>query len=239
MSRPIAAERFHAPCRTEPLGLGERCLALRGEQPRVSASDALPLPETQTPLSPRRRGSLPRDTDRPSPRLDGPFGALFHTKPPKPPEPPKPVYYRPPKTASLPQKRDLAKTIYLQKRANSGISQTLTFQNTSFGVGFSWFRRFRRFRGFSAKKGPERTRESHRATRRVSVSDGHSLSERKRLASPSKCRSLTEKVSVAHLTGVGRSPRLTIPFGGGRVSARRQQVWATWLCGEFSGTACI
>ena len=37
----------------------------------------------------------------------------------KPPEPPKPVYYRPPKTASLPQKRDLAKTIYLRKRGNS------------------------------------------------------------------------------------------------------------------------
>ena len=78
----------------------------------------------------------------------------------KPPEPPEPVYYHPPKTASLPQKRDLAKTIYSRKRLNSSISQTLTLQNTSFGVGFSWFRKFRRFRGFSAKKGPERTVES-------------------------------------------------------------------------------
>ena len=75
-------------------------------------------------------------------------------------KPPKPVYYRPPKTASLPQKRDLAKTIYSRKRANSSISQTLTLQDTPFGGGFSWFRRFRRFRGFSAKKGPERTVES-------------------------------------------------------------------------------
>ena len=37
----------------------------------------------------------------------------------KPPEPPKPVYYCPPKIASLPRKRDLAKTIYLRKRGNS------------------------------------------------------------------------------------------------------------------------
>ena len=47
--------------------LGERNLYL-------SVSDALPLTETQTPLSPRHRGSLRGDTERPSPRLDGPFG---------------------------------------------------------------------------------------------------------------------------------------------------------------------
>ena len=140
----------------------------------------------------------------------------------KPPEPPKPVYYRPPKTASLPQKRDLAKNIYSRKRDDSGISRTLTLQDTSFWGGFSWFRRFRRFRGFSAKKGPERTRESHRRTHWVSVSDGHSLGERKHRASPRRCRSLTEQVSVAHRAGVGRSPRLTIPFGTWRESARRQ-----------------
>ena len=34
------------------------------------------------------------------------------SEPSKLSKPPKPVYYCPPKTASLPQKRDLAKTIY-------------------------------------------------------------------------------------------------------------------------------
>ena len=144
------------------------------------------------------------------------------SEPSKPPEPPKPVYYRPPKTASLPQKRDLAKTIYSRKRLNSSISRILTLRNTPFLVRFGWFRKFRRFRGFSAKKGPERTRESHRRTHWVSVSDGHSLGERKHRASPRRCRSLTEEVSVAHRRGVGRSPRLTVPFGTWRESARRQ-----------------
>ena len=124
----------------------------------------------------------------------------------KPPEPPKPVYYRPPKTASLPQKCDSAKTLYWRKRAYFGISRTLTLQDTPFLVGFSRFRRIRGLRGFSAKKGPERTRESHRRTHWVSVSDGHSLGERKHRASPRRCRSLTEQVSVAHRAGVGRSP---------------------------------
>ena len=49
-------------------------------------------------------------------------------------KPPKPVYYRPPKTASLPQKRDLAKTIYSRKCLNSSISRTLTLEDTSFWV---------------------------------------------------------------------------------------------------------
>ena len=79
------------------------------------------------------------------------------SEPSKLSKPPKPVYYCPPKIASLPQKHDSAKTIYSRKRGNYGILQTLTLQNTSFLVGFSWFREFRRFRGFSAKKGPERT----------------------------------------------------------------------------------
>ena len=147
----------------------------------------------------------------------------------KPPEPPKPVYYCPPKTASLPRKRDLAKTIYSRKRLNSSISRTLTLQNTSFWVGFSWFRRIRWIRGVSAKKGPERTVESHRRTHWVSVSDGHSLGGRKHRASPSRCRSLTEEVSVAHRRGVGRSPRLTSPLGRGRGSARRQLAWTPRL----------
>ena len=70
----------------------------------------------------------------------------------KPPEPPKPVYYCPPKTASLPQKRDLAKTIYLQKRANSGISRTLALQDTSFRV------RLRGLEGLEGSGGSERKR---------------------------------------------------------------------------------
>ena len=144
------------------------------------------------------------------------------SEPSKLSKPSKPVNYCPPETASLPQKRDLAKTIYSRKRLNSGISRTLTLRNTSFRVGFSWFRRFRRFRGVSAKKSPERTRESHRRTHWVSVSDGHSLGERKHRASPRRCPSLTEQVSVAHRAGVGRSPRLTVPFGTWRESARRQ-----------------
>ena len=148
MSKPVAAERFHATCRTEPLGLGERYLALRGEQPQASASDALPLPETQTPLSPRRRGSLPRDPARPSPRLDGPFGALFRTKPPKPPKPSKP-------TKPDPQ-RPVLKGQCSRYAVIAAFSPIYGFRQIAFlrqRSGF-WraiihgFRRFRRFRKF-------------------------------------------------------------------------------------------
>ena len=148
MSRPVAAERFHAMCRTEPLGLGERYLALRGEQPRVSASDALPLPETQTPLSPRRRGSLHRDTDRPSPRLDGSFGALFRTEPPEPPKPSKPAKPDP--------KRRVLKGQCLQYARINAFLSIYGFRQIAFlrqRSGF-WraiihrFKRFRRFRKF-------------------------------------------------------------------------------------------
>ena len=151
MSKPAAAERFHAMCRTVPLGLGERYLALRGEQPRVSASDALPLPETQTPLSPRRRGSLPRDTDRPSPRLDGPFGALFRTKPPKPPKPSKPTKPAPkrlvlkgqcsrfPRIAAFSSIYGFRQIAFLRQR--SGFWRAIIH-------GFRRFRRFRKFRKF-------------------------------------------------------------------------------------------
>ena len=51
----------------------------------------MPLPETQPPLSPRHRGSLRGDTERPSPRLDGPFGALDISEPAKPSESSKPT----------------------------------------------------------------------------------------------------------------------------------------------------